>query len=96
MLNINQNCRRKKKKKTPPETKNHRHKRTKSRCCYFMNSKRKIFFFNVGSVLRQVLYMICGYWLCLRVSVSQVPYFLQVTLQHALLDQAVQVEIPLQ
>lgn len=86
MLNINQNCRRKKKKKNPPETKNHRHTKEQKAAAVI----------NVGSVLRQVLYMICGYWLCLRVSVSQVPYFLQVTLQHALLDQAVQVEIPLQ
>lgn len=72
-----------KKEKTPPKTKQkHTHKK-RTRSCFLLllyEFEDEDAFLKVGIVLRQVVYMMCGYWLCLCVSVSQVTSFLQVTL----------------
>lgn len=82
VLNSNQNCRRRKKRKNLTQNKTlHTHtQKNKMQLLLFYEFKDEDAFFKVGSVLRQVVYMICGYCLCLPVSMSQVPCFLQVTL----------------
>lgn len=74
MLNINQNCRRKKKRKKPTQNKTKSHTLTrKNKTQLLLFYEFEDAFFKVGSILRQVLYMVCGYRLWLPVSLSQVP-----------------------
>lgn len=71
-----------KKEKTPPKTKQKttHTKKNKKQLLLPYEFEDEDAFFEVGSVLRRVLYMIYRYCLCLHVSVSQVLCFLQVTL----------------
>lgn len=86
VLNINQNHRREKKRKKPyPKQNKNTHtknpkKTPKKQLLLFHEFEDEDAFLQVGIVLRHVLYMLCGYWLCLPISMSQVPCFLQVTL----------------